>query len=324
MSRPRPWALGAVDENTQGATLSSISSKRGIVYAIAAYGSWGVIPLYFKAVASVAPVEVLAHRALWSFIFLAVIVACLRRWTELGRELRSRKLLVMLGLSTLFIAANWLVFIYAVISGQVLEASLGYFINPLVNVVLGVVFLRERLRPWQTVSIVLALTGVLVLAGFVGEVPWIALILALTFGLYGLMRKIIAVDGLVSLTVETLAMTPAALAYLGCLGATRQATGSSLGLLGLLALSGPVTTIPLLFFGAAARRLRLSTMGILQYLSPTLQFLLAVVVFQEPFSTAQIVSFGCIWAAIAIYTADSFRAVRQTRLAIVEPFGADP
>ena len=304
--------------------MSSTPSKHGIIYAIAAYGSWGLFPLYFKAVASVAPVEVLAHRALWSFAVLAVLVAFLGRWSELGRELRSGKLLVMLGLSTLFIAANWLVFIYAVISGQVLQASLGYFINPLVNVLLGVMILRERLRPYQTLSIMLALVGVLVLAGFVGEMPWIALTLALTFGLYGLMRKIMPVDGLVSLTVETLAMTPVALAYLVYLGATRQGAGSSLGTLGLLALSGPVTTIPLLFFGAAARQLRLSTMGILQYLSPTLQFLLAVVAFREPFSTAQIVSFGCIWTAIAIYTADSYRAVRQDRLALVEPFGADP
>ena len=304
--------------------VSSTSSKRGIIFAIFAYGCWGLIPLYFKAVASVAPVEVLAHRALWSFAMLAVLVAVLGRWTELGRELRSGKLLAMLGLSTLLIAANWLLFIYAVISGQVLQASLGYFINPLVNVLLGVVFLRERLRSYQTLSIMLALVGVLVLGGFAGEVPWIALSLALTFGLYGLMRKIMPVDGLVSLTVETLAMVPAALAYLGYLGATRQGAGISLGTLGLLALSGPVTTIPLLFFGAAARQLRLSTMGILQYLSPTLQFLLAVVAFREPFTTAQIVSFGCIWTAIAVYTADSYRAVRQDRMALVEPFGADP
>ncbi len=304
--------------------MTSTPPKHGIIYAIAAYGCWGLIPLYFKAVAGVAPLEVLAHRALWSFAMLAVMVAFLGRWSELGRELRSGKLLAMLGLSTLFIAANWLVFIYAVISGQVLQASLGYFINPLVNVILGVVFLRERLRPYQTLSILLALAGVLVLAGFVGEVPWIALALALTFGLYGLMRKIIPVDGLVSLTVETLAMTPVALAYISYLGATREGAGSSLGTLGLLALSGPVTTVPLLFFGAAARQLRLSTMGILQYLSPTLQFLLAVVAFHEPFSTAQIVSFACIWTAIAVYTADSYRAARQTRLALVEPFGADP
>jgi chloramphenicol-sensitive protein RarD len=299
-------------------------SYRGILYGIAAYGSWGIIPLYFKAVASIAPVEVLAHRALWSFVMLAILVGLLGRWGELWRELCSRKLILMLTLSTLFIAANWLTFIYAVTTGQVLQASLGYFINPLVNVLLGVLFLRERLRPRQTLSIGLALVGVLVLTGLVGQVPWLALVLALTFALYGLMRKIMPVDGLVSLAVETLIMTPMALAYLGNTGVTTNRPPMGLEMLGLLMLSGPVTTVPLLFFGGAARRLRLSTMGILQYLSPTLQFLLAVVAFHEPFSTVQIISFGCIWMAMVLYTADSLRAAQQARLSVVEPFGGDP
>jgi chloramphenicol-sensitive protein RarD len=295
------------------------ASKHGIIYGIAAYGSWGFIPLYFKVVAHVAPAEIVAHRAVWSFAVLAVLVAVLGRWGELRRELRSGKLLVLLGLSTLLIAANWLLFIYAVNSGQVLQASLGYFINPLVNVLLGVVFLGERLRPFQTLSILLALTGVLVLASLVGEVPWIALTLALTFSLYGLMRKIMPVDGLLSLTVETLALTPAALVYLGYLQAARQGAEYSLGTLGLLALSGPVTTVPLLFFGAAARRLRLSTMGILQYLAPTLQFLLAVMAFHEPFKRAQIAIFACIWTAVLIYAADSLSAARDYRVEVLEP-----
>jgi chloramphenicol-sensitive protein RarD len=269
-------------------------------------------------------VEILAHRALWSFLLLTVVVAFLGRWAELRRELRNGKLLVMLMASSLLIAVNWLVFIYAVASGQVLQSALAYFISPLVNVLLGMAFLRERLRPCQCLSMLLALAGVAVLAAFVGEAPWIALSLAITFALYGLMRKIMPVDGLVSLTVETLLMLPFALAWLGYLAATRQAAPSSPGVLALLLLTGPVTTIPLLFFGAAARQLRLSTLGILQYLSPTLQFLLAVVAFQEPFSTAQVVSFACIWAAIALYTADSYRAARQARLDLVEPFGADP
>ena len=298
--------------------MSSTPAKHGIIYAIAAYGSWGLIPLYFKAVASVAPVEVLAHRALWSFAVLAVLVAFLGRWTELGRELRSGKLLVMLGLSTLFIAANWLVFIYAVVSGQVLQASLGYFINPLVNVLLGVVFLRERLRPYQTLSILLALAGVLVLAGFVGEVPWIALTLALTFGLYGLMRKIMPVDGLVSLTVETLAMTPVALAYLGYLAADEAGGGEQLRNL------GPV---------GAQRPGDHDTVAVLRGRGP------AVAAFDDghppiPLAHPPVPAggrgfpgavldgpdreFGCIWTAIAIYTADSYRAVRQDRLALVE------
>jgi chloramphenicol-sensitive protein RarD len=264
-------------------------------------------------------VEVLAHRALWSFVLLAVLVALLRRWKELWRELHNRKLVLMLTLSTLFIAANWLTFIYAVTTGQVLQASLGYFINPLVNVLLGVLFLHERLRPRQMLSIGLALVGVLVLTAIVGKVPWVALALASTFALYALMRKLMPVDGVMSLTVETLIMLPLALAYLGYLTAATSREPMGLRTLGLLMLSGPITTVPLLFFGGAARRLRLSTMGILQYLSPTLQFLLAILAFGEPFSSAQLLSFACIWTAILIYATDSLRAAREYRIEVIEP-----
>jgi len=291
----------------------------GVLYGIAAYGSWGIFPLYFRAVASVPAVEVLAHRAIWSFVMLAALVGLLGRWNELWRELRSRKLMLLLGLSTVFIAANWLTFIYATTSKHVLQASLGYFINPLANVLLGVVFLRERLRRRQTFSIALAVIGVLVLTVLVGEVPWIALILALTFSLYGLMRKLMPVDGLVSLTVETLVMAPLGLAYVGYLAAasSREPLGHSL--LGLLMLSGPITTVPLLFFGAAARRLQLSTMGFLQFISPTLQFLLAVLAFREPFSSVQLLSFACIWASVLIYASDSWSAARDYRVEVLEP-----
>jgi chloramphenicol-sensitive protein RarD len=180
-----------------------------------------------------------------------------------------------------------------------------------------VVFLRERLRPYQALSVALAAVGVLILTGIVGQIPWIALTLALTFALYGLVRKLLPIDGLMSLAVETLVLLPLALAYLGYLGATATITGSGHGTIGLLMLAGPVTTVPLLFFGAATRRLRLSTMGILQYLTPTLQMLLAVFAFREPLSIPQIVSFACIWTAIAIYTADSLQAVRQARLTLM-------
>jgi chloramphenicol-sensitive protein RarD len=255
------------------------------------------------------------------------MVAALGRWKELLRELKSDKLRLMLGLSTLLIAANWLAFIYAVTHGEVLQASLGYFANPLLNVLLGVVVFRERLRLLQGLSIVLAFAGFVVLAFFVGEIPWIAATLAVTFALYGLMRKIMPVDGLVSLTVETLYLLPLAVAfleYLVYLRATQSDVSGGLDTYALLALSGPVTTLPLLFFGAAARRLKLSTMGILQYLAPTLQFTLAVVVFHEPFKAAQLASFACIWTGIIIYTANSLHAARQARLEVVEPFGGDP
>jgi chloramphenicol-sensitive protein RarD len=287
-----------------------------VAYGIAAYGWWGLIPLYFKTVSHVAPLEVLTHRALWSFVTLAILVRLLGRWGALWKERRNGRLWLMLGLTSCLIAANWLTFIYAVVSGQVLQSSLGYFINPLVNVLLGVIFLRERLRPYQTLSIALALVGVLVLTSLVGVVPWIALTLAVTFAVYGLLRKLMPVDGLVCLTVETLVLTPLALGYLGYLSLAGTATGTGAANLGLLMLSGPITTIPLLFFGAAARRLRLSTLGIVQYLTPSLQFLAAVLLFHEPFSRAQIISSACIWMAVAIYTAGSLvRAADSARAA---------
>ena len=294
-------------------------ARQGVVYGIAAYGLWGLIPLYFKAVARVAPLEVLAHRALWSFVVLAVLVGLMGRWGELQRNLRSGKVAWMLGVSSLLIAVNWLTFIYAVQTDQVVQASLGYFVTPLVTVLLGVVVLRERLRPYQIVSLALAAAGMLVLTGMVGRFPWISIVLALSMAFYGLLRKITPVDSLMSVTVETLVLSPLALAYLGYLAVGHEATGQRPGMLGLLMLAGPVTAVPLLLFGGATRRLRLSTMGFLQYLTPTMQFLLAVAAFGEPFSTPQILSFGCIWMAVLIYTVDSFRSAQRDRIEVVEP-----
>ncbi len=286
---------------------------RYAAYGVAAYGLWGLIPLYFKTVAEVSPLEILAHRAVWSFLVLAMVVRLEGRSDEVRRNLCNLKLLLVLALSASLIAGNWLTFIYAVWSNQVLQSSLGYFISPLVNVLLGMLFLRERLRPWQTLAIVLAAAGFVILAGVVGELPWIALMLALTAGFHLLLRKVMPVDGLISLAMETVVMAPFALAYLGYLGATEQLTGDSPRLLGLLMLSGPVTSVPFLFFGAAARRLRLATMGILQYLTPTLHFTLAVLVFKETFTTAQLLSFACVWTAVAIYAADAYRGLRQVQ-----------
>jgi chloramphenicol-sensitive protein RarD len=293
-------------------------SHSGVLYAIAAYGAWGVFPLYFKAVAYIPPLQVLAHRVIWSFLILAVIVGLLGRWKEIVRELQSPRLRLMLSLSTLFIAANWLLFIYAVGSGRVLQASLGYFINPLANMLLGVVFLRERLRPRQSLSIGLAVAGVLVLVVVAGEFPGIALGLALTFSLYALMRKLMPVDGLVSLTAETMLIAPAGMAYVFYLAVATGREPMTRGTLGLLMLGGPVTTVPLLFFGAAARRLRLATMGFLQFVSPTLQFLLAVAVFHEDFSRPQMLGFACIWAAVLIYAVDSLTAARKYPVEVEE------
>lgn len=286
------------------------TSRTGLIYGLAAYGLWGLIPLYFKSVSAISPLEVLAHRGLWSCVMLLVLTGVLGRWRELRRVLASPPLLGLLAVTSLLIAVNWLTFIYAVISRQLLQSSLGYFANPLVSVLLGVVFLRERLRPYQVLSIALAAIGVCVLAALVGRVPWISLTLAFSFAFYGLLRKLMPLDGMVSLTVETGLMAPFSLAYLGWLAGGEQLTGQTLPALALLMLSGPVTTIPLLFFGAAARRLRLSTLGILQYVTPTGQFLLAVLAFGESFSTPQLLSFACIWIALAIYSAGAYRRRR--------------
>ena len=294
-------------------------TRQGVVYGIAAYGLWGLIPLYFKAVTQVAPAEVLAHRALWSFVVLAILVGLMGRWRELWRNLQNGKVALMLGVSSLLIAVNWLIFIYAVGADQIVQASLGYFVTPLVMVLLGVVFLRERLRPYQIVSLVLAAAGMLVLTAMVGRFPWISIVLALSIAFYGLLRKITPVDSLTSITVETLFLSPFALIYIGYLAAMHHTTGQGPALWGLLMLAGPVTAVPLLLFGSATRRLRLSTMGFLQYLTPTMQFLLAVVAFGEPFSLPQVISFTCIWTAILIYILDSFHSPQRDRVEVVEP-----
>jgi chloramphenicol-sensitive protein RarD len=243
-------------------------SEEGLAYGIAAYGLWGLIPLYFKLVVEVGSLEVLAHRALWACVMLAIVLGLLGRYRDLGRSLRNGKVASLLAVSALLVAATWLTFIYAVQTRQVIQASLGYFMNPLVNVLLGVVFLRERLRPWQIVSVVLAIVGVAVLTAWVGQFPWIPIILAVSTALYALLRKTTPVDSLLGVAVETLFITPFALAYLAYLFATGHAQGNSVSLWGLLMLSGPATSIPLLLFGGAARRLQLSTLGFVQYLTP--------------------------------------------------------
>lgn len=294
-------------------------TSHGLGFGVGAYGLWGLIPLYFKAVANIAPLEVLAHRGFWSFVVLGFILAATHRWKELSLLRESPRVILMLVASTLLIAINWLTFIHAVSTGQVLQSSLGYFILPLVNVLLGVAFLRERLRPYQWLSILLALIGVVVLGLMINRIPWIALVLAVSFSVYGFLRKIMPVGGLVGLAIETLALSPVALAYLLYLHETGQSTATNPADYSLLALSGLVTTIPLLLFVAAARRLRLTTLGFLQYLTPTLHFVLAVVAFGEPFSRAQLLSFGCIWTAVFVYSLDSLRATRRRELELVEP-----
>lgn len=295
-----------------------------LLHGVAAYTLWGLIPLYFKLVHHVASVEVMAHRVLWSFVMVALLASFLGRWSELGNNLRNRRVLLLLSISATIMAGNWLTFIYAVMSDQVLQASLAYFTAPLVSTLSGALFLRERLSPLQVLSMAVAAVGVAVLTAAVGHMPWLALAIALTGSFYGLVRKLTPTDGFISLAVETTVMTPFVLAYLGYLAVTGTATGNAPGTLGLLMLAGPVTTVPFLCFGRAIHGLRLSTMGILQYFTPSIQFLLAVFLFREPFPAAELVSFACIWTAVVIYTADSYWAVRQARPKAIEPLMIDP
>jgi chloramphenicol-sensitive protein RarD len=285
--------------------------NRGLILGIGAYGLWGVLPLYLKLLTDVPAVQVLAHRVIWSLVLLAVIVVVLRRVRTIAVAVRGRTLVLLLASSAL-IAVNWLVYIWAVQNAHVLEASLGYFINPLVNVALGVAVLGERLRRVQGVAIAVAATGVAILAVTGGGAIWIPLSLAASFGLYGLARKVVAIDALGGLTVETLLLAPFCLAIVIYAGSTGSgAFGQSLRLDWLLVLAGPVTAAPLLMFAAAARRMPYSTLGLLQYIAPSLQFLQAVLLFGEPLHAVHLVTFALIWSGCALYAWDSLRAPRS-------------
>jgi chloramphenicol-sensitive protein RarD len=276
---------------------------RGVAYAVCTYLAWGLLPLYFKALKAVPAVEVLAHRVVWSLLLLAALLALRSGVRAFAAPFRR---LPVLSVTTCLIATNWLIYIWAVQSGRVLEASLGYFVNPLVNVVLGVAFLGETLSGRQRAAVALAAAGVAVLVARAGTVPWVALVLAASFGLYGLLRKRAAIDPIGGLLAETALLAPPAAAFLAWraftgAGAFGAAPGTSL----LLAAAGPITALPLVAFGLAVHRLRLSTMGLIQYLAPTGQFLLAVLVYREPFGPAHAAAFALIWTSLALYSWDA-------------------
>jgi chloramphenicol-sensitive protein RarD len=288
----------------------------GLAFALAAYASWGVFPVYFHALAGVPPLEVLGHRVLWSALFLSLLISLLRRWEVVAGLLRDRRRLATLVASAALVSANWLLFIWAVTSGHILESSLGYFMNPLVNVLLGVVFLREPLSRLQAGAVALATGGVLWLVVAAGHLPWISLLLALTFGAYGLVRKRSGVDPVAGLFVETLVLAPLAglvLAWLARAGAGHFGRGTGHDL--LLASSGIITALPLIWFAMGVQRLRLSTAGLLQYVSPTLQFTCAVALYGERFTRDHAVAFACIWTSLALYSGDAFRALRRAEAA---------
>lgn len=289
----------------------------GIAYAALAYLCWGLFPLYFKQLSAVPALEVVAHRTLWSLAFVALLLTLLRRWTWAGPVLRQPRVLGLFLLSAGLLLANSLTYVWAVQHGHVLEASLGYFINPLVNVALGFVLLQERPRPVQWLAVGLAGFGVLWLTWQTGSLPWVALVLALSFGFYGLVRKIAPLGAMEGLALETLLIAPLAAAALGLWtvqGHGAFAQGDTHQLAWLL-MAGPLTAVPLLLFAAGARRIPLTTLGLVQYISPSMQFFLGVWLFKEPLAPARLVAFACIWAALAIYSAEGLWMGRRAMVA---------
>ena len=293
---------------------------RGYAYALGAYSIWGLIPVYFKLVAAAPPLELLSHRVLWAFALLVPVGWRRDRFLEVRRALGSRPARLGLGVSTVLIAVNWLIYIWAVYGGRIVEASLGYFLTPLVNVLLGVVVLKERLERPVALALVLAGCGVAWLALAAARPPWIALGLALSFGSYGLVRKLVrGVGAMAGLTVETALLSPLALTYLAWARerSTLAFLSGSAPLDALLVLAGPITAVPLLLFAGALARLPLSSLGFLQYLSPSMQFLLAVLVYGEPFSAAQAGAFGLIWLALVLFALHTLR--RGAAEPVMEP-----
>jgi chloramphenicol-sensitive protein RarD len=281
--------------------------RRGILYAALAFLCWGLFPLYFHALAEVPPLQITAHRVVWSLLFLALILTVRRQWGWLQPLLARPRVMASIFLSSLLLSGNWLLYIWAVHNGHVVESSLGYFINPLFNVMLGYVVLKERLRPGQWASIAVAACGVAWLAWEGGRMPWIALLLAASFGCYGLMRKTAALGALEGLSFETMLLFPFALGYFIWLTVHGQnmffETASDTTRLLLLA-AGPITAIPLLLFAAGARRIPLSVLGLLQYIGPTIQFSLGIFLFHEAFTSGKLAGFILIWSALALYAAE--------------------
>ncbi|EON19306.1 transporter [Cupriavidus necator] len=292
----------------------------GILYALLAYIIWGLLPLYIKSLPGIAPLEILLHRMVWSLVFLGLILTWRHQWAWLGRVLRDRRLLLSFGASAALLCANWFLYIWAVSANRVVDASLGYFINPLFSVLLGVVFLHERLRLVQWLSIAVAAAGVAWLTVAAGQLPWIALGLAASFGGYGLLRKTGALGALEGLSLETLLLFPLAAAALAWLFATGQDsfTHAAPGTQWLLLLAGPVTAVPLLFFAAGARRIPLSLLGLLQYTGPTLQLLLGVWLWNEPFPAQKQVGYALIWLSLALYAAEGLWMNTRQKPAIIQ------
>jgi chloramphenicol-sensitive protein RarD len=296
--------------------VSSSGTNRGVWYAVGAYLSWGLFPVYWKLLHQVPAMELICHRVLWSCLTLYGLVALRGRWSAIAAAARRPRIIGIYLVAAVLIGINWLVFIWGVNSGYVIETSLGYFINPLLSVLLGVVFFRERLRRWQWVSILLAGAAVLYLTLAYGSLPWISLVLAVSFGLYGTVKKVAPLGAVTGLTIETSLLIPIALGWLAWRAHTGEAAFLHLApvTLALLLCSGAVTTLPLLLFAAAAQRIPLAQIGVLQYIAPTLQFLLGAVVYHEKFTPAQFVGFVLVWISLALFGVEGALFYRKRSL----------
>jgi len=296
----------------------------GVLYATGAFVVWGVIPIYWKLLEHVGAVEIVMHRILWTLVFALAALSGWQRLPKLYAALSHRRSLAALTASAVMIAVNWGLFIWAVTVDRIIETSLGYYINPLVNFVLGAAFLGERLTRIQMIAVGLAMLGVVNQMVTLGYLPWVSLVLAVSFGIYGLIRKTVAVESLEGLTVESIILAPAALAYIVYLTLTKQGAFLQVDLFTdvNLVIAGPLTAIPLLLFAAGARRVRLSTIGFLQYIAPSIALLIAVFLYDEPFTTAHAVTFALIWSALALVSWEALR--RESFGKRPEPLPAQP
>lgn len=290
-------------------------TRQGILLAIGAYTMWGIAPIYFKSLSEVSPLEILSHRVVWSFFLLAFLLHLGRSWRNVRDTLTSKPKMTYLVATSLLVGANWLIFIWAVNANHMLDASLGYYINPLINVVLGMIFLGERLRKLQWFAVGLAAIGVLIQIVAFGSIPVVAIALAFSFGFYGLLRKKVSLEAQTGLFIETLVMLPAAAIYLLFIAdsATSDLAANPITLNLLLIAAGIVTTLPLLCFTGAATRLKLSTLGFFQYIGPSLMFLLAVLIYGEAFTTDKAVTFAFIWGALVIFSFDGLRHNKKSK-----------
>ncbi|MDW8801503.1 EamA family transporter RarD [Clostridium sp. A1-XYC3] len=293
----------------------------GVIYTAAAYILWGILPIYWKLIDSVFPIEILSNRILWAFVFTVIIIAATKQWEELKRIIKDKKQMFYIFIASILIAFNWGLYIWAVNSGRIVDASLGYYINPLFSVALGMVFFNEKLTYWQKAALSIAAAGVIIKTLQYGRIPWISLGLAVSFGLYGAMKKSVKASSIVGLTLETTMLTPIAAAYIASRhfsGVGAFDKGGTVVIL-LLIGSGVVTAIPLLLFASGAKRLPMSLLGFIQYISPTISLIIGVFLYHEAFTVVDMISFGFIWAALAIYSVPQMGLIKKHKN--IEPVG---